>query len=74
MGFDNQELRKIVNFCKKNGIIQYRNADFEIKLSVRALRPSKSKQSKVPVKVEKPEELNDEDMLFWSSTPIGVGQ
>lgn len=76
MGFNIQEIRKITNFMRKNGILQYRNADFEIKLSVKALKIPQRKSNKefVPFdKIKMEEAYTEDEILNWSSTPVGVG-
>jgi len=71
MGKSIAELRKIVNFCRKNGILSYRNQDFEIKLSRQALKLPRPRIKNEHHDVKAP---TAEDLLFWSSAPVGMGE
>lgn len=68
-----KELRKIVRFCQKNGIVKFKSGDFEIEIKENRPKLTKSKGEAL---VEDPkdtfpawESLTDEQKLFWSSTP-----
>lgn len=69
---DLKELRKIVRFCQKNGIISYKSGDFAIELS--KFQPS-VKQEISDSEIESfPswDSLTPEQKLLWSATPDGL--
>lgn len=61
------ELRKLVQFCRKNGIIRWKSKDFEFTISRLALQLPKKRQRKVeiPIAGRAP---SSQDMLLWSAT------
>jgi hypothetical protein len=66
-----EELRKIVRFCQKNGIIKFKSGDFEIEIKE---RPKAAARSKELLGTEEPtfpnwDSLTPEQKLLWSSTP-----
>lgn len=65
-----KDLRKIVNFCRKNGIISFRNAEFEFKISRQALNLPKKRDKLIEVPIaglpEQSKAPSDLDMLLWS--------
>ena len=68
-----KELRKIVNFCRKNGIIQYKSEGFEFTISERALRlPITKHKVAIPIAGISQLENGMPDMRLWSSTPPGM--
>lgn len=67
MGLNIKELRKIVNFCRKNGVIHLKNDNIEVTISERALKLPKPKMN-----------TNNNfhlpgmpDLTLWSSGGIG---
>jgi hypothetical protein len=70
MGLSIKELRKIVNFCKKNGIIQFKSEGFEFTISERALKIPVTKH-KIAIPIAGMTKIEDgmPDMRLWSSTP-----
>jgi hypothetical protein len=69
MGLSIKELRKIVNFCKKNGIIQFKSEGFEFTISDKALKLPIKKTEKQAVPIAGYQE-SQMDMRLWSSTPF----
>lgn len=73
-----KDLRKLVNFCKKNGIIHYKSDNIEFSLSERSLQFPKSRRIKeveIPIAGLPPQEtqpMNAMDLLLWSATPQGI--
>jgi len=60
------ELRKITTFMRKNGLLVFRNADFEIRLSRQAFKLPKPK-------ITKDERINMEapmDLRLWSAPDL----
>lgn len=71
---DPKELKKIVRFCQKNGIIKFKSGDFEIEIAAQRLVATSSqreKDSAVPAPESFPawESLTPEQRLLWSATP-----
>jgi hypothetical protein len=66
---DIKELKKLTEFCRKNGIISLKKGDFEINLSPASLFPHKPRQedNTDPI-TENP--YTDEQMMMWSSAGI----
>lgn len=69
MGLSLKELRKISNFCRKNGIINYKCADFELTFSGNALKLPKPKTEKVEIPIAGMHSQQLPDLTLWSSTP-----
>lgn len=70
MGLNIKDIRKVVNFCRKNGLIQFKTSDFEFTISERALKLPTSRSNKNPIGNMKQDPLPD--LLLWSSTPYGA--
>ncbi len=69
------DLRKITAFMRKNGILCFRNAQFEIRLSRQALKiPIPKSKADIPHVDSDPQARppTQDELLFWSSTP-GIG-
>lgn len=69
MGFSVKELRKISNFCRKNGIINIKCVDFDITFSERALKLPKPKAEKIEIPIAGMHSHQLPDLTLWSSTP-----
>lgn len=75
-----QDLKKIISFCRKNGITRVKMDGFEIELHPTALYPE-SDYKKKKASEESPqtdalletEKYSEEDLLFWSSAGIPDG-
>ena len=69
---DIKELKKLTEFCRKNGIISLKKGDFEINLSPTSLFPHKpSKDDDKPLVEES--QFTDEEELLWSASGIPEG-
>ena len=65
-----KEIVKLINICRKMGVLELKVEGVELKLSPAALfGESKYKRKKAEATKEEPAtpELTDEDILFWSS-------
>lgn len=68
MGCEIGDLRKIVNFCRRNGILYYKVDGFEFRISKSAIRYPKEKSNKKPKLPEGPMPNNvPKDFLLWST-------
>jgi hypothetical protein len=67
-----RELTKLINICKKLGVLELKVDGIELKLAPAAvLKESKYKQKKSEASDEEiTTPYSDEDTLFWSSTGI----
>lgn len=64
-----KELKKIIDICRKNGVIEYKDAEFQLKLTPSAPRlASKYKQKKQDL--PDVDSFTDEETLFWSSNQL----
>lgn len=64
-----KELIKLAQACRRAGIKHYRCGDIEFTLDELDTTPvSKASQSEEDVqgKIETPDEVSDQDLLFWS--------
>lgn len=70
---DPKDLRKIVRFCQKNGILRFKSGDFEIELSKALPMRGASKEINVTDEAPSPfpswDSLTPEQKLLWSATP-----
>lgn len=67
MDTDLKKLKKLVLFCRKNGVLSLKQGEIEISLSPAAMEPeSVTPQTTEPDAPLKPE-YAAEDMLFWSA-------
>jgi hypothetical protein len=57
-------LKKLDDFCKKNGVLELEIDGIRLKYSD---TPHKIKKSKKDEEIQEPSKLSDEDVLFWSS-------
>ena len=70
----NDDLKKLVAFCRKNGVSAINSGDFEITIHASAMFPESAYKQKKKldgsdeIKVDEP--FTPEDALFWSSTGI----
>jgi hypothetical protein len=63
-----RELIKIINICKKMGVIELKFEGIELKLSPLALNaPKQRKQQKQESEEPSQREYTDEETLMWSS-------
>lgn len=68
-----KELTKIINICKKHGVLELKLEGIELKLSPHAILPDKPKstsQDKEPVT----QSYTDDETLFWSSGGLPEAQ
>lgn len=65
-----RELTKLINICKKNGVLELKIDGIELKLSP---QHPKSKRGDKDT-IETPKSFNEEDILFWSSTGLPEAQ
>ena len=65
------EIRKIVRFCQKNGILKFKDGDFEIELKEIPKKSSAPELTSEPQQPQFPswESMSPEQRLLWSSTP-----
>lgn len=68
---DEKELKKIVRFCQKNGILKFKSGDFEIELSKWVSNSKQELPQASQNSIEFPpwESMTPEQRLLWSSTP-----
>lgn len=72
---DAKTMRKIVLFCKKNGIIKFKSGDFEIEItpthsnSRKTNKENASEQGLASGAFPSWESLTREQRLLWSATP-----
>lgn len=61
-----KNLKRIVRFLKKEGIVSFKNKEFELTLAPLSLDPPRTKKTKHTQ--EAPEDkVSDLDVLFWSA-------
>lgn len=70
---DPRELRKIVRFCQKNGILKFKSGDFEIEIA-KYHAPVRDSSAEATADMNFPawDTLTPEQKLLWSSTPDGI--
>lgn len=73
---DIKNLKKLVNFCRKNGISALKYGEIEFQLSPAAFdeKPKKSKQDSTnePAIIPSEDSFTEEDALFWSVQNAGL--
>lgn len=71
---DPKELRKIVRFCQKNGILKFKSGDFEIEIAKYHAPVAKETVTEGSTDLNFPawDSLTPEQKLLWSSTPDGI--
>lgn len=68
------EIRKIVRFCRKNGILRYKDGEFEINLKDMPLQtPGPEIQTNLVPEFPSWDSLTPEQKLLWSATTDQVG-
>lgn len=68
-----KELRKIVRFCQKNGILRFKSGDFEIELKEKQVyKPSGDIENNPKESFPSWDSLTPEQKLLWSATPDGI--
>lgn len=67
---DHKELKKLIEFLRKSGVKTYKTPQIELELM--PAPPKRAYRKKSEEAIEQPE-VNENDVLFWSSTnPLGV--
>ena len=67
-----EELKKLVKFCRENGVSTLKHGEFEISLSATSHFPDKRK-SKDEEKPLGESQVDEETALFWSSSILPGG-
>lgn len=71
---DIKELRLLIKFARKQGILKLKMNGLEVELCQSAISPTKiTRQTKPEEATPPPKEYTEEDMLFWSSQPLDPG-
>jgi len=66
-----KELRVLIKFARKQGILKLKMNGLEVELSQSAISPTKiTRQPKLVDNTPPPVKYTEEDMLFWSSQAI----
>lgn len=75
---DIKELRKLVKFARKQGILKLKMNGLEVELSQNAISPTNITRSPKLEQTEPPQkQYTENDVLFWSTQnldPIGEAQ
>lgn len=68
---DTKELKKIVRFCQRNGIVKFKSGDFEVEIKEKPTIYKPGPELKGMPEHEFPnwDTLTPEQKLLWSSTP-----
>jgi hypothetical protein len=79
MQHDIKNLKKLIYFCRKNGILRYKSGSFEIELSNKVIPDEVKRRTEIPAEESPPgfpswESLSDEQKLLWSATPTPIEQ
>lgn len=67
---DLKKLQKLITFCRKNYINTAKIGDFEFHISPEGLIPKIKSLTPTGDSLPDQPQYTEEDMLFWSSTPI----
>lgn len=59
-----KELTKIINICKKMGVIELKYEGIELKLAPHAITSKRTKETKDPVIAP---QYSEDETLFWSA-------
>jgi hypothetical protein len=65
-----QEIKKLVDFLRKQGVSHLKSGEFEISLSPSALFPQKPAKESQSDHIPTEGTFSEEDALFWSSAGI----
>ena len=63
---DAKQLQKIINICKKMGVLELKFEGIEIKLASTAIVPRRTKDTKEPDTTP----YTEDETLFWSSAGL----
>lgn len=70
---DLKQIKEIVEYAKKAGVQELKIPDLEFKMAPFALMPEpKGKKNAESAHEPAPRKFTDEEMLTWSSTPMGA--
>jgi hypothetical protein len=61
-----QELKKLVNYCRKNGVTSLKCDGFEFEIHPAAVQVAKGKDEGMDISKMPP----PEDLLMWSADPV----
>lgn len=66
---DTKQLKKLVSFARKNGVLRIKTADFEVELSPQALFPQRQSHNKASAKPDliPTDSYSADEVLFWSA-------
>lgn len=60
------ELKKLIKFCRENGLSELKYGDFEVKLSPASHFPGERTASDDTPSIPKDQLISEEDVLFYS--------
>lgn len=67
-----EELKKIIKFCRENGINSLKHGEFEVTLSASAHFPEKPKKDDGSPSSPVDQKLQNDAILFWSADPFAM--
>lgn len=71
---DIKELKKIVRFCQKTGIVKLKSGDLELEIKEKPkVTPGPELKGDAPMQFPAWDSLTPEQKLLWSSTPDVAG-